>query len=110
MKEIPANSPLPDALPAQDFKKLGFVYTIVLGIANQLVPYTGSWCPWTTAKDSKNTFVRINNSLPLETQAQGQDLNSEPKFLQAAGPMDQQPTHLRFAEIKPPQAEAPAKS
>ncbi|KAJ9060639.1 hypothetical protein DSO57_1028689 [Entomophthora muscae] len=32
--------------------------------------------------------VRIDNLLPLKTWAQGQDLNPEPKFLQAAGPMN----------------------
>ncbi|KAJ9050153.1 hypothetical protein DSO57_1017145 [Entomophthora muscae] len=41
MKEIPA--PLPNAPPAQDFSKLGFVYITVLGLANQVVPHTGSW-------------------------------------------------------------------
>ncbi|KAJ9049705.1 hypothetical protein DSO57_1021731 [Entomophthora muscae] len=55
-------------------------------------------------------FVRIDNSLPLETWAQGQDLNPEPEFLQAAGPMDQEPVRLCFSEIEPPQAKAPAKS
>ncbi|KAJ9090590.1 hypothetical protein DSO57_1001045 [Entomophthora muscae] len=39
-----------------------------------------------------------------------QDSNPEPEFLQAAGPMDQEPAHLRFSEIEPPQAKAPAKS
>ncbi|KAJ9049508.1 hypothetical protein DSO57_1023636 [Entomophthora muscae] len=54
--------------------------------------------------------VRIVNLLPLKTWAQGRDSNPEPKFLQAAGPMDREPAHLRFSKIKPPQAEAPAKS
>ncbi|KAJ9062842.1 hypothetical protein DSO57_1006290 [Entomophthora muscae] len=54
--------------------------------------------------------VRIDNSLPLETRAQGQDLSPEPEFLQAAGPMDQKPVCLRFSDNKPPQAEAPSKS
>ncbi|KAJ9087808.1 hypothetical protein DSO57_1029357 [Entomophthora muscae] len=54
--------------------------------------------------------VRIDNSLPLKTWAQGQDLNPEPEFLRAAGPMDQEPVHLCFAEVELPQAEAPAKS
>ncbi|KAJ9052702.1 hypothetical protein DSO57_1031651 [Entomophthora muscae] len=54
--------------------------------------------------------VRIDNSLPLETWAQGQDLNPEPEFLQAAGPMDREPVCPHFSEIEPPQAEAPAKS
>ncbi|KAJ9075350.1 hypothetical protein DSO57_1036997 [Entomophthora muscae] len=48
MKEIPA-VPLPNAPPAQDFSKLGFVYIIVLGLVNQVVPHTGSWCPLATA-------------------------------------------------------------
>ncbi|KAJ9051934.1 hypothetical protein DSO57_1039155 [Entomophthora muscae] len=52
----------------------------------------------------------IDNFLPLQTRAQGQDSNPEPKFLRTAGPMDQEPAHPQFSEIEPPQAEAPAKS
>ncbi|KAJ9057264.1 hypothetical protein DSO57_1024369 [Entomophthora muscae] len=65
MKEVPANSPLPDALPAQDFNKLGFVYTTVLGIANHLVPHTGSWCPWATAVNYLVRIAPIVPDLPL---------------------------------------------
>ncbi|KAJ9049594.1 hypothetical protein DSO57_1022710 [Entomophthora muscae] len=54
--------------------------------------------------------VRIDNSLPRETQAQGWDSNPELTFLRAAGPMDQGPARLRFFGIEPLQAEAPAKS
>ncbi|KAJ9064125.1 hypothetical protein DSO57_1033676 [Entomophthora muscae] len=54
--------------------------------------------------------IRIDNLLPLKTQAQGRDLNPEPEFLRTAGPMDQEPTCLRFSEIEPLQAEGPAKS
>ncbi|KAJ9088344.1 hypothetical protein DSO57_1024038 [Entomophthora muscae] len=62
-----------------------------------VVPNTNDLTP--TAKKAKyhiipdatcNT-VRIDNLLPLKTWAQGQDSNPEPKFLQAAGPMDQEP-------------------
>ncbi|KAJ9082484.1 hypothetical protein DSO57_1004051 [Entomophthora muscae] len=49
MKDIPTAPPLPDAPPTQDFGKLGFVYITVLGLANQAVPYTGSWHPLVTA-------------------------------------------------------------
>ncbi|KAJ9074700.1 hypothetical protein DSO57_1003756 [Entomophthora muscae] len=35
--------------PAQDFSKLGLVYITVLGLSNQVVLYTGSWCPLATA-------------------------------------------------------------
>ncbi|KAJ9088808.1 hypothetical protein DSO57_1019530 [Entomophthora muscae] len=52
----------------------------------------------------------IDNSLPLGTWAQGWDLNPEPTFLRAAGPMDQGPARLRFFRIEPLQAEAAAKS
>ncbi|KAJ9083797.1 hypothetical protein DSO57_1031079 [Entomophthora muscae] len=48
MKEIPA-APLPNAPPSQDFSKLGFIYITVLGLANQVVPHTGSWRPLATA-------------------------------------------------------------
>ncbi|KAJ9065974.1 hypothetical protein DSO57_1014219 [Entomophthora muscae] len=49
MNEIPTAHPLPNAPPAQDFSKLGFVYITVLGLANQVVSHTGSWCPLATA-------------------------------------------------------------
>ncbi|KAJ9070593.1 hypothetical protein DSO57_1006312 [Entomophthora muscae] len=49
MKEIPTAPPLPGAPPTQDFSKLGFVYITVLGLDNQVVPHTGSWCPLATA-------------------------------------------------------------
>ncbi|KAJ9083798.1 hypothetical protein DSO57_1031080 [Entomophthora muscae] len=48
MKEIPA-APLPNAPPSQDFSKLGLIYITVLGLANQVVPHTGGWCPLATA-------------------------------------------------------------
>ncbi|KAJ9085382.1 hypothetical protein DSO57_1014598 [Entomophthora muscae] len=51
MKDIPTAPPLPDAPPTQDFSKLGFVYITVLGLANQVVPHTGSWRPLATALD-----------------------------------------------------------
>ncbi|KAJ9057157.1 hypothetical protein DSO57_1025205 [Entomophthora muscae] len=47
MKEIPATLPLPYALPVHD---------CTLGLANQVVPHTGSWRPWATAV---NYLVRI---------------------------------------------------
>ncbi|KAJ9068741.1 hypothetical protein DSO57_1025586 [Entomophthora muscae] len=49
MKDIPTAPPLPNAPPTQDFSKLGFVYITVLGLANQVVPHTGSWRPLVTA-------------------------------------------------------------
>ncbi|KAJ9063740.1 hypothetical protein DSO57_1032794 [Entomophthora muscae] len=49
MKDIPTAPPLPYAPPTQDFSKLGFVYITVLGLANQVVPHTGSWRPLATA-------------------------------------------------------------
>ncbi|KAJ9072935.1 hypothetical protein DSO57_1021921 [Entomophthora muscae] len=56
MKEIPTSPPLPNVLPSQDFSKLGFVYITVLGLANQVVPHTGSWRPLATAL---NYLIRI---------------------------------------------------
>ncbi|KAJ9084352.1 hypothetical protein DSO57_1025455 [Entomophthora muscae] len=56
MKDIPTAPPLPNAPPTQDFSKLGFVYITVLGLANQVVPHTGSWRPLATAL---NYLVRI---------------------------------------------------
>ncbi|KAJ9059091.1 hypothetical protein DSO57_1006222 [Entomophthora muscae] len=49
MKEIPTAPPLPNAPPTQDFSKLGFVCITILGLANQVVPHTGSWCLLATA-------------------------------------------------------------
>ncbi|KAJ9058616.1 hypothetical protein DSO57_1010640 [Entomophthora muscae] len=49
IKDIPTAPPLPDAPPAQDFSKLGVIYITVLGLANQVVPHTGSWRPLVTA-------------------------------------------------------------
>ncbi|KAJ9081344.1 hypothetical protein DSO57_1015627 [Entomophthora muscae] len=54
--------------------------------------------------------VKIDNSSPLETQAQERDLNPGPGFLRAAGPMDRWATHPCFLGIKPLQAEAPVNS
>ncbi|KAJ9079260.1 hypothetical protein DSO57_1037292 [Entomophthora muscae] len=49
MKKIPTAPPLPNVPPTQDFSKLGFVYITVLGLANQVMPHTGSWRLLTTA-------------------------------------------------------------
>ncbi|KAJ9048298.1 hypothetical protein DSO57_1036432 [Entomophthora muscae] len=66
MLEISPTSPLPTVPPAQDFINLGFVYITVLGIANQGVPYTGSWCFLAT---SDNYLVRIAPIVYLAFQA-----------------------------------------
>ncbi|KAJ9080467.1 hypothetical protein DSO57_1024628 [Entomophthora muscae] len=50
--------------------------------------------------------VRIDNSPPLETQAQERELNLEPGFPQAARPMDRRTAHLHFSGVKPLQADA----
>ncbi|KAJ9066619.1 hypothetical protein DSO57_1007694 [Entomophthora muscae] len=52
-----------------------------------------------------NISARIENSSSLETQAQEQESNPDPKPSQASGPVDQRTAHLRFAGIKPPQAD-----
>ncbi|KAJ9057570.1 hypothetical protein DSO57_1021389 [Entomophthora muscae] len=49
--------------------------------------------------------VRIDNSPPLEPQAQEQESNPEPGFPQAAGPMDRGTTRPHFSGVKPPQAD-----
>ncbi|KAJ9065598.1 hypothetical protein DSO57_1017864 [Entomophthora muscae] len=66
MKDIPTAPPLPDAPPAQDFSKLGFVYITVLGLTNQVVPHTGSWRPLATAL---NYLVRIAPIVYMAFQA-----------------------------------------
>ncbi|KAJ9081844.1 hypothetical protein DSO57_1010518 [Entomophthora muscae] len=50
--------------------------------------------------------VRIDNSPPLEPQAQEQELNPKPGFPWAAGPMDCRTACRHFSGVKPPQAEA----
>ncbi|KAJ9070117.1 hypothetical protein DSO57_1011732 [Entomophthora muscae] len=66
MKEISATPPLPDALPAQDFSKLGIVYITVLGLANQVVPHTISWNSLAT---SVNYLVKIAPIVYMTFQA-----------------------------------------
>ncbi|KAJ9074153.1 hypothetical protein DSO57_1009232 [Entomophthora muscae] len=67
MKEIPTAPPLPNAPPTQDFSKLGVVYITVLGLANQVVPHTGSWRPLATAL---NYLVCIAPIVYMAFQAQ----------------------------------------
>ncbi|KAJ9074215.1 hypothetical protein DSO57_1008741 [Entomophthora muscae] len=66
MNEIPTEPPLPNAPPTQDFSKLGFVYITILGLANQVVPHTGSWRPLATAL---NYLVQIAPIVYLAFQA-----------------------------------------
>ncbi|KAJ9088663.1 Sodium channel protein type 4 subunit alpha [Entomophthora muscae] len=66
MKDIPTAPPLPDAPPDRDFSKLGFVYITVLGLADQVVPHTGSWRPLATAL---NYLVRIAPIVYMAFQA-----------------------------------------
>ncbi|KAJ9073600.1 hypothetical protein DSO57_1014586 [Entomophthora muscae] len=67
MKKIQTTPPLPEALSVQDFSKLGFIYITVLGLAEQIVPHTGSWRPWATAA---NYLVRIALIVYMAFQAQ----------------------------------------
>ncbi|KAJ9068700.1 hypothetical protein DSO57_1026042 [Entomophthora muscae] len=67
MKEIPAVPPPLNLPPTQDFSKLGLVYITVLGLAGQVVPHTGSWCPFATAV---NYLVRIVPIVYMAFQAQ----------------------------------------
>ncbi|KAJ9062966.1 hypothetical protein DSO57_1004911 [Entomophthora muscae] len=55
MKKIPADPPLPEALPAQDFR-----------LANQVVSHTGSWHPWDI---EANYLVRIAPIVCMAFQA-----------------------------------------
>ncbi|KAJ9079961.1 hypothetical protein DSO57_1030097 [Entomophthora muscae] len=66
MLEIIPTPPLPTVPSAQDFGKLGFVYITVLGLVNQLVPHTGSWCFLATAV---NYLIRIAPIVYLAFQA-----------------------------------------
>ncbi|KAJ9049059.1 hypothetical protein DSO57_1028568 [Entomophthora muscae] len=66
MKEIPTAPPLPDVPPTQDFSKLGFVYITILGLADQVVPHTGSWHPLATAL---NYLVQITPIVYMVYQA-----------------------------------------
>ncbi|KAJ9062470.1 hypothetical protein DSO57_1010493, partial [Entomophthora muscae] len=66
MKDNPTASPLPNVPPTQDFSKLGFVYITVLGLANQVVPHTGSWRPLATAL---NYMICITSIVYMAFQA-----------------------------------------
>ncbi|KAJ9071074.1 hypothetical protein DSO57_1000750 [Entomophthora muscae] len=57
IKEISVTPPLPDALPVNDF---------MLGLANQVVSHTGSWCPWAT---TVNYLFRIAPIVHMAFQA-----------------------------------------
>ncbi|KAJ9051180.1 hypothetical protein DSO57_1007021 [Entomophthora muscae] len=48
----------------------------------------------------------IDNSPPLETQAQERESNPEPGFPRAAGPMDCGTARPHFSGVEPPQADA----
>ncbi|KAJ9061444.1 hypothetical protein DSO57_1020657 [Entomophthora muscae] len=50
--------------------------------------------------------VRIDNSPPLETQAQERESNLELEFPRAARPMDHGTACPHFSGVKPPQADA----
>ncbi|KAJ9076120.1 hypothetical protein DSO57_1029315 [Entomophthora muscae] len=49
MQETPTITLAQEANSTQDSNKLGFVYITVLGLANQVVTHTRTWCPWATA-------------------------------------------------------------
>ncbi|KAJ9048969.1 hypothetical protein DSO57_1029300 [Entomophthora muscae] len=49
MKKTPTITLVQEANSTQDSNKLGFVYITVLGLENQVVTHTGTWCPWATA-------------------------------------------------------------
>ncbi|KAJ9057398.1 hypothetical protein DSO57_1023056 [Entomophthora muscae] len=66
MKEIPTAPPLPNAPHTQDFSKIDFVYITILGLANQVVPHTGSWRPLATAL---NYLVQIAPIVYMAFQA-----------------------------------------
>ena len=52
--------PLAQGAPStQNFSKLGVVYIKVLGLANQVVPHTGTWFPWATAVNYLAEIVTI---------------------------------------------------
>ncbi|KAJ9052643.1 hypothetical protein DSO57_1032255 [Entomophthora muscae] len=53
-----------------------------------------------------NRCVRIDNSPPLEPQAQERESNLEPGFPRAARPMDCRTAHLHFSGVEPLQADA----
>ncbi|KAJ9081932.1 hypothetical protein DSO57_1009636 [Entomophthora muscae] len=58
--------PVISVTPAHDFRKLGFFYITVLGLADQVVPHTGSWHTLATAV---NYLVRIAPIVYLAFQA-----------------------------------------
>ncbi|KAJ9084740.1 hypothetical protein DSO57_1021098 [Entomophthora muscae] len=93
MKEIPTTPPLPNAPPAQDFSKLGFIYITVLELANQVVPHTGSWRPLATPV---NCLVRIVLIVYMAFQAR------------PASPVGVQPTLAWAVTLKAPSSRTPS--
>ncbi|KAJ9059482.1 hypothetical protein DSO57_1001559 [Entomophthora muscae] len=89
MKDIPSAPPLSYTPPTQDFSKLGFVYITVLGLANQAVPHTGSWCPLATAL---NYLVCIAPIVYMAFQAQP----ASPVGVQTDSGMDRDTTCLSY--------------
>ncbi|KAJ9077447.1 hypothetical protein DSO57_1016751 [Entomophthora muscae] len=63
------------------------------------------WWVWLALKEAWFLCVRIDNSPPLEPQAQEQESNPEPGFPQAARPMDRRTARPYFSGVEPLQAD-----
>ncbi|KAJ9083237.1 hypothetical protein DSO57_1036673 [Entomophthora muscae] len=63
-------------------------------------------CRTVNSRQDQGILVRIDNSPPLEPQAQERESNLEPGFPWASRPMDRGTTHPHFSVVKPPQADA----
>ncbi|KAJ9083931.1 hypothetical protein DSO57_1029491 [Entomophthora muscae] len=68
-----------------------------------MAPLQASVIPPST---QRSPSVRIDNSPPLEAQAQEQESNLEPGFPRAAGPMDCGTACPHFSGVEPLQADA----
>ncbi|KAJ9068528.1 hypothetical protein DSO57_1027789 [Entomophthora muscae] len=67
----------------------------------------GAWVlAWSLKGGRSRLCVRIDNSPPLEPQAQERESNPELGFPQAAGLMDRGTTRPHFSGVEPPQADA----
>ncbi|KAJ9049211.1 hypothetical protein DSO57_1027059 [Entomophthora muscae] len=85
----------------------GGMLVIALILAGSgFIPWAEMVCPRNSNSDLRNShFVRIDNSPPLELQAQERESNLEPGFPQASGPMNCGTAYPHFSGVEPPQAD-----
>ncbi|KAJ9077594.1 hypothetical protein DSO57_1015218 [Entomophthora muscae] len=46
-------------IPSYDYRKIGFTYFAILGLAEQVIPHMGVWRPWATAANYAMRMVPV---------------------------------------------------